>query len=141
MVLGRRPVSDAKAQFLRYIISGGLAFVADYVVLYVLTEYAGLHYLFSSACGFAVGLVITYLLSIWWIFDYRNSKSKLREFVVFALIGASGILLNLAFMWLFTEVCAIHYLVSKLITTVLVSVWNFVLKKKILFTKKSNRLL
>lgn len=133
--MGRKPVSDPAVQFLRYIISGGLAFVCDYATMFLLTEYAGMHYLLSSAFGFAIGLIITYLLSIWWIFDQRRADSRIIEFAAFGVIALTGIGLNLAFMWIFTEMCSIHYLVSKLVTTVLVSVWNFILKKKILFTR------
>lgn len=133
--LGRKPHADARVQFLRYAISGGIAFVFDYSVTLSLTEFLHFPYLLSTACGFSVGLLITYILSIWWIFDQRRVKNKMGEFSVFGVIALTGIALSIGFMWLFTDVCSIDYRISKLITTVLVSVWNFVLKKKILFTK------
>ncbi|NCC98818.1 MAG: GtrA family protein [Bacteroidia bacterium] len=135
-VLGKKPAHSTLVQICRYICSGGLAFVFDYVTLYILTEYAGFHYLVSSACGFSVGLVITYILSIYWIFDEHRTKDKIVEFSVFLLIGLSGILLNIGLMWVFTSLCSIYYMLSKLITTIIVFVWNFIFKKKLLFTQR-----
>ena len=79
---------------------------------------------------------ITYILSIYWIFDEHRTENKIVEFSVFLLIGLSGILLNIGLMWVFTSLCSIYYMLSKLITTVIVFVWNFVLKKKLLFTHR-----
>ncbi len=134
-VFGRQPRADAAVQFLRYVISGGTAFVFDYATVLLLTELAGFPYLLSTACGFCVGLLITYFMSVVWIFDERRVANKTGEFLVFGVIALTGIALSLGFMWLFTDICSIDYRISKLITTVIVSVWNFVLKKKILFTK------
>src|SRR5574344_152859 len=135
-IIGKQPAHSTLVQICRYICSGGLAFAFDYVTLYVLTEYVGFHYLVSSACGFSVGLVITYILSIYWIFDEHRTENKIVEFSVFLLIGLSGILLNIGLMWVFTSLCSIYYILSKLITIVMVFVWNFVLKKKLLFTHR-----
>ena len=35
-------------QFVRYFFVGGFAFIIDFGLLYILTEYAGLHYLLSA---------------------------------------------------------------------------------------------
>ncbi len=126
-------------QFLRYCISGGLAFAVDFSVLYLTTTIAGWHYLIGTACGYVLGLVITYLLSIAWVFDKRKMTNRWIEFLGFTLIGAVGIGLTQLFMWLFTDLLfqdETMYLYSKLITVVIVSGVNFVLKKIFLFSNK-----
>jgi putative flippase GtrA len=42
-------------------------------------------------------------------------------------------------MWLLADKAGIHYLVSKVITTVLVFIWNFIAKKTILFSKADEK--
>lgn len=125
-------------QLFRYLFVGGLAFVVDYGLLFVLTEYAGLHYLASATIAFIAGLTVNYFLSTSWIFrSGAVIKNKVGEFVVFALIGVVGLVLTNVLLFLFTDVCGIHYMVSKLITTALVMLWNFFGRKLILFNEKT----
>ncbi len=44
--------SERFKEIFRFVINGGVSFVVDYALLYVLTEYAGLNYLLSSGCSF-----------------------------------------------------------------------------------------
>lgn len=135
--LVKDPSGNILIQIVRYFVSGGVAFAVDAGLLYLLTEWAGLHYLYSSTISFSVGLVITYLFSIFWVFDNRSLKSKWAEFLIFVLIGVVGLLLTNFFLWVFTDKLGLYYLVSKVITTVLVFIWNFIAKKTLLFRKKT----
>ena len=51
-------------------------------------------------------------------------------------VGIVGLGLTELLMWLLTGKAGIHYLVAKVITTVIVFVWNFSAKKLILFRSK-----
>lgn len=132
--------SNVFVQLFRYFFVGGVAFVADFGMLYVLTEYAGWHYLLSAAISFTVGLAVNYGLSIVWVFDSNVVKNRYLEFVFFALIGCVGLLLNAFFLYFFTEVCGFYYLYSKLVATVLVFFWNFGARRFILFRSRKTEL-
>lgn len=105
----------------------------DFGLLYFLTECIGVHYLLSTTIAYAVGLIITYLLSIYWIFDKRSTRNWVVELAIFTLIGVIGLGLTSLFMWLLTEKFYVHYLLSKIVTTGIVFIWNFIAKKLILF--------
>ena len=124
-------------QFVRYFISGGIAFVVDFSLLYLLTEICSVHYVLSSVISFTVGLIITYIFSVTWIFDKRSIKNRRAEFLIFAVIGGVGLLLTSFFMWFFTDILDFHYLISKAFTTVIVFCWNFAAKRFILFSEKT----
>jgi len=121
-------------QLFRYTFVGGFAFIFDFGSLYILTEYLNIYYLVSAAVAFLLGLSINYFLSVIWVFGKRSVKSKYVEFVIFALIGIFGLALNELIIWFFTEVVNIHYLYSKLISTALVYLWNFFIRKFTLFS-------
>lgn len=131
------PQKSLLAQLLRYAIAGGIAFAVDFCLLWLITDICHAHYLIGAFCGYTAGLIITYLLSIKWVFDERRLSNQGTEFIIFTIIGVSGLLLTQLLMYLFTEYLfgSEHYLYSKLITTVIVSLFNFVMKKLILFTK------
>jgi len=137
------PTSNLFWQIVRYGISGGIAFVADFVVLWLLTEFVGWYYLVSAVCGNLVGLIITYLMSVVWVFDQRRLSNHWAEFAGFTLIAGLGMGLTELFMYIFTEYVFIealfgpnNYLISKLVTAFIVACVNFVLKKTFLFSKK-----
>lgn len=133
------PTGNVVVQALRYAVSGGVAFVADFLLLYVLTDCAHVHYLLSAILSFCVGLLITYLLSVYWIFDKRRFDSRVPEIIIFVLIGLVGLLITALFMWLFTDLLQIHYLLSKVLTTFVSTVWNFLAKKFMLFSDRKGR--
>ncbi len=123
-------------QLIRYTIVGGLAFVVDFGLLFILTEYARLHYILSATCSFFAGLLVNYYISTAWVFE-STIKNKHIEFTLFALIGIIGLGLNDLLIWIFTEKCHIYYMFSKLITAALVYLWNFLGRKYFVFNKQS----
>jgi putative flippase GtrA len=129
----KNKTNNTLIQLFRYTFVGGFAFIFDFGSLFILTEYFNIYYLVSAAIAFLLGLTINYCLSVTWVFEKRSTKSKQIEFVIFALIGIIGLVLNEFFIWFFTEMVNIHYLFSKLISTALVYLWNFFIRKFTLF--------
>jgi putative flippase GtrA len=138
-----QPTKGTFAQLVRYAFSGGLAFAVDFGLLWFVTDICHAHYLVGAFCGYTAGLIITYLLSINWIFPERRFTNTTAEFTIFTVIGLCGLLITQGLMYVFTEYLftlqrfgAEHYLFSKLLTTVIVSLFNFFMKKFLLFTRK-----
>ncbi|WAC06558.1 MAG: GtrA family protein [Thermodesulfobacteriota bacterium] len=125
--------NDTIAQLVRYTLVGGLAFVFDFGSLFILTEYLNIHYLVSAAFAFLLGLTINYTLSIIWVFEKRTLSNQRIEFFIFSLIGMVGLGLNEFIMWLFTDILNCFYLLSKIVSTVFVFLWNFFVRKFVLF--------
>lgn len=122
-------------QLLRYVISGGLAFCVDFGLMVVLREWAGVPEAVAAAAGNFVGLIITYVLSVVWIFDRRRFANPYVEFGLFFLIGLSGTALTYVLMRLFSVCLGIYYMVAKLLTVAIVTLWNFAAKKRLLFSR------
>lgn len=120
-------------QFVRYFFVGGFAFVVDFGLLYILTEYAGLHYLLSATLSFISGLLVNYVISCIWVFSTSKFKNRLVEFLFFAAIGVVGLLLNDALIWLFTDCIGTHYMFSKIVAAAIVYLWNFFARKYLVF--------
>ena len=120
-------------QLVRYFFVGGFAFVVDFGLLYILTEYAGLHYLLSATLSFISGLLVNYISSCIWVFSNSKFKNRLVEFLFFASIGVVGLLLNDALIWLFTDCIGTHYMFSKIVAAAMVYLWNFFARKYLVF--------
>ena len=120
--------NDVKIQFLRYIFVGGIAAVVNIGSLYIFTDIFHLYYLISNIFGFVFGLITNYLLSKVLVFAKEQKFNKIIEFTIYAIIGVIGLGLDTFFLWLFTSF-GIYYLLSKIISTALVFIWNFGARK------------
>ena len=120
-------------QLFRYTFVGGIAFIVDFSALFVFTEIFAIYYLISAAIAFLLGLATNYFLRIFWVFYRHTLSNRWYEFGIFALIGIVGLSLNEFFIWFFTEHIHFHYLLSKIVSTVFIYLWNFFARKFILF--------
>jgi len=135
-VIGRlfKETSDTvHVQVFRYILAGTAAYALDYSALVVFTEIIGLYYLTSAALAFLLGAIASYIMNVTWVFNDRAFKNRRLEFTIFISISIAGLFLNHYCIKFFTESVNMHYLTSKLISSVLVSAVNFSARKYILF--------
>jgi putative flippase GtrA len=117
----------------RYLIVGGVAFVADFSALTFLVEFAGFKPLVAAAVAFILGLVTNYLLSVRWVFESRSVNQPLVEFIVFVVIGLFGLGWNELFLYLGATRFGLDYQISKLASAIVVLCWNFGVRKILLF--------
>lgn len=117
-------------QLIKFGLVGILATAIDFLVLTVLTEFLGVHYLFSAAISFIVATIFNYIASMTYVFDSRYEKGqKHQELFIFVVLSLIGLGLNQIFMWFFVEITMLHYIIAKVLATVLVMAWNFISRK------------
>ena len=112
------------SQIIKFGFVGGTAFVIDAGLLFLLTEFCGIHYLISGMISFTASVIYNYILSVKWVF-----ANKTQEFIVFIVLSVIGLGINQLFMWLFVDMMHIYYMLSKIIATVIVMVYNFITRK------------
>lgn len=132
----KAPSDDIFIQIFRYVLSGTAACAVDYTTLVTLTQAFKLYYLTSAAIAFMLGATISYILNITWVFDRRAFSDRRLEAILFFSIGIAGLFLNHYCIQFFTETVKLHYLGSKVISTIAVFAVNFTARKFILFRAK-----
>jgi putative flippase GtrA len=80
-----------------------------------------------------LGAVVSYILNITWVFDKRAFIDRRMEAFLFFSIGIVGLFINHYCILFFTEAMKLHYLVSKIISTIAVFAVNFSARKYVLF--------
>ncbi len=121
-------------QLIKFGIVGVIAATVDVGVLVALKELVYMDVLFASAISFCVSVTVNYLLSMSFVFKSKN-QSKLREFVIFVLLGVGGLGLNQLILWIGVRFTSVYYLVVKLLAMVIVPVYNFITRKIFLESK------
>lgn len=116
-------------QLYKFGLVGGIAFLIDSCILFVLTEYFNIHYLISSTISFIVATIWNYFLSVFWIFDVTKVEKKTQELTSFFILSIIGLGINQLLMYIFVEYIQIYYLFAKVISTCIVMIYNFITRK------------
>lgn len=120
-------------ELFRYVIMGGIAFLADFSTFFSLTFFYGVHYLIANFFSFFVGLVTNYSIGTFWVFKERKIEKRNNEFILVLLISVGALLLTQLLLWFFTEIVDTHYTVSKIVASVLVLVYSFAVRKILIY--------
>ena len=128
-----------KGEFLRYLVSGSIAFICDFSVLVFCTEILGAHYLYSNIAGYAVGFLLSYTINTKWVFEHRRfDDNRGREFTYFTFIVLTGLGVSELVIWLATEFFGLPYMGSKIVSVFFLFLFNFAAKKWLLFSPTRN---
>lgn len=134
--LFKEPTENTVTQLFRYVITGASTFLVDYLLLFLL-EMAGVHYLPAAALSFTVGITCNFVLTKFFAFKAVDpTVGPTAEVAVFVAISVGGLVLTTVLMYLFTSRFHLYFMVSKLLSSILVFFWNFLGRKVILYPGK-----
>lgn len=129
------PTPNGMIQFFRYAFVGGIATIADWSVQYFVTI-AGIYYLLSAVLAFLVGLICNFLLSKLFVFQAeKTDMNPYAEFISYGVIGVIGLGLTMVIMYLVTEKLGVNFMLSKMVATAIVLIWNFLARKIFIYKK------
>lgn len=120
-------------QIFKFGIVGVIAAIIDFGTLFILTTFLDTYYLLSAAIAYILSTVFNYIASMQYVFVSKFDKSeKNKEFLIFVILSVIGLAINELIMWFFVEEFNLHYILSKVIATIIVMVWNFITRKMFL---------
>lgn len=109
--------------FLHFACAGLVGTFGHYVVLIVLVRFVGVDPVVSSAFGAITGASINYYLSYFYIF--QSDKGHRETLGKFFTVAAYGLVLNTILMEILVDQIGINYLVSQVMTSLVVLGSNF----------------
>lgn len=121
-------------EFYKYLIVGGLAFLADFSIYTTLVNFGNVNYLIANLIAYSIGFVIVFYLNTSWVFEFRKYKGKKRELIIFILIALTALGISELVLLLSVGYLDVEQHLGKIFSQVVVVVFNFILRKKILFS-------
>lgn len=123
-----------------------LATAVDKMLFYAMHYWLGINVYVATTLAFLTGLAITYFFSITWIFQQRRMAGSVAEPFIYLCIGLGGVLIMNGLMWVFirimpqseTLMLMPRNFFCNMAATVLVTLYNFVAKRFILFNKSDS---
>lgn len=121
--------NSINSEIARFLFAGAVTLIIDYGVLVLLTECAHIYYILSATISFSLAVVANYYICLRWVFRNSNKQNK-KQFIFFVVTSMIGLFLNTVIMKISVECIELHYFIAKVIATVIVTIWNYVTKKK-----------
>lgn len=113
---------------LRYSVVGVIGTALDLLMTFGLVKFFQFNILLAASIAFLVIAFHNYCWNNYWTFRFRI-RIKRKIAVKTMLVTAGGLGLTLVFMHVISYEMHIHYLEAKLVTSVIVLAWNFLMNK------------
>lgn len=116
-------------QIFKFGIVGTIATVIDWIIFFLLHDILHIHYAISAILSFTISVIYNYIASVRWVFDVNKEKDPKRNFIFFVIFSIIGLILTLIIMSIGVDLLHIHAMLMKIISTVIVMVFNFITRK------------
>jgi putative flippase GtrA len=114
-------------------VVGGIAACVDIGLFLVFAKEMALPYLPVSVASFLLATLVNYVLSIRFVFvSGQRFRRRWETALVFA-VSAVGLAVNSAILWLCVERVHAALLLSKLVATGTVFIWNYLARRVFIF--------
>lgn len=123
--------------FIKYVMAGFAAAIVDLGSLYIFVEYifSHDHYLFAVVSAFVFAFIFGALLQKFWTFQDKNTGGMGFQMVIYVVLAAVNLTLNLLIVFVLVEVFDAWYLLAQTIAMAILAGMNFVLYSRFVFKK------
>jgi putative flippase GtrA len=125
--------------FIRFGVVGCINTGVDFLTFTILYSLLGFDKLLCQTGGYSVGVINSFILNKLWTFKEQKSKSNTAvQFINFACVNVISLGISLLGIYLLSSKGKINVYVSKVIVTVFLQVFNYLVYKCFIFRKKNN---
>lgn len=127
-------VRDNKITMLKYGTIGASSTMIDFGFYILFVYVLGIYYIWAATLSFVIAAVFNFTLNRKWTF--RSNGQKRKQLPIFLLVMISGVLLNNGIIALGVEVFGLWDIFAKIISTGIITIWNFLGNKYFTFRIK-----
>lgn len=122
-------------EFFKFVSVGLVGTFLNISFFYYLTEYAGIYYMISAVFAFLVVVTSNFIFNKIWTFKEKLKESVLKKYALFYSVSITALLVNLLFLFVFTEIFGMYYVISQILAIGIALTINFMGNKIWTFSK------
>jgi len=125
---------EASIRFFGFALVGVSGILINSLALYIATDLLNIYYLVSAIIATVVSTLWNFALIETFVFGYKNhANGRARRLGLFFVMNLLALLLRSPIIYLLTEVLGIYYVVSNLISLVILTVLRFALADRMIW--------
>ena len=113
-----------RSRIIPFFFVGALSSLVDIGLMYYITTYLGIWYLYSATLSYCCGIAVNYLVNKYFTFHDPSPRSA-AQFATFTAISVSCLVVNLGVVWLAVNFLAFSPLVAKILATCFAFFWSY----------------
>jgi putative flippase GtrA len=123
-----------KRKGFKYIVAGLISWGFDYGTLLLLFYVVGTRLGVATTVAYIIGILINFSLIKYWVFRgaQKTKKATASQGLQYGILTLFNLIITNAVIYLLSKK-SIGPEISKILTTALITCWNFVLYKKFIF--------
>lgn len=123
--------SKAAGEFVRYLITGGSAFVLEYILYMALYKWAGLDYALSMVIVYTALFAGTFVVTRKWTF--RSEENPRRQLFLYFLLFLFNVYVGNYVMMRFLVGTGVPAEIAPFLKTAMITAWNFLIYKYVIY--------
>ncbi|MDE6583585.1 MAG: GtrA family protein, partial [Clostridia bacterium] len=143
------------AEIIRFLVVGAISTIVDMLVMGIVmyamqpSIYTSIINVFinspnpstlatiiGTTVGSIAGMLVSYVLSIIFVFNEKGESKSVKGFVVFALLTAIGLGINMLGTYILYDLLFVNQWITKIIMVIIVLIYNYISKRLMLFKDK-----
>ena len=118
-------------EFLLYLVVGGIATVSEWVFFFIFDK-CHIHYAIATTIAYVLSTFVNWLAGRILVFK-ESKQSFAKEIISVYAASIIGLLLNLFIMWVAVDLFTCSEMISKVVATVIVFAYNFLIRKLVIY--------
>lgn len=120
--------------FLKANMASLVASLSDFFMTVLLVQLCRMDVVLAAVAGTITGGIVNFLIGRHWVFRAGDERA-VRQLWKYGLVWTGNLLLNTGGVYLLASCAGVHYVVSKVVTSLLVALlYNYPLQKNFVFS-------
>jgi hypothetical protein len=119
--------------FFKFFLVGSITFAIEFILFIVFSNL--IYYKFANLIAIGIGILLNYILSSKFVFKKSNRRKGTIEIFYFFLVSISSISISHYSLILFFEKLTISIEISKILSVIMSTFFNFIFKLNFVFKK------
>lgn len=120
--------------FFRYGIMAVVVVGIEITSFWFINSVLGIHYLIATVLSLAIGIVLNWLGSRYYVFGASHHSAK-KEFALVGITSLFGVILQTSIVFISVDTLDQAPLLGKIVAIIITFFWNYIVRKKYIYYK------